>query len=78
MYVWQLCTDVFDYLSLGAIVDNEVLCVHGGLSPNISTLDQIRMIDRKMEVPHDGAMCDLLWSDPDDIQGWGVSPRGAG
>lgn len=54
MYVWQLCTDVFDYLSLGAIVDNEVLCVHGGLSPNISTLDQIRMIDRKMEVPHDG------------------------
>lgn len=78
VYVWQLCTDVFDYLSLGAIVDNEVLCVHGGLSPNISTLDQIRMIDRKMEVPHDGAMCDLLWSDPDDIQGWGVSPRGAG
>ena len=39
---------------------------------------QIRSIDRKQEVPHDGAMCDLLWSDPDEIAGWGSSPRGAG
>lgn len=36
------------------------------------------MIDRKQEVPHDGAMCDLMWSDPEDIEGWGLSPRGAG
>ena len=39
---------------------------------------QIRAIDRKQEVPHDGPMCDLLWSDPDDADGWGLSPRGAG
>lgn len=39
---------------------------------------QIRYLDRKQEVPHDGPMCDLLWSDPDDITGWGLSPRGAG
>ncbi|KNZ56593.1 serine/threonine-protein phosphatase [Puccinia sorghi] len=38
----------------------------------------IKVIDRKQEVPHDGAMCDLLWSDPDEIEGWGLSPRGAG
>ncbi|KAG6028696.1 hypothetical protein E4U41_000611 [Claviceps citrina] len=55
-----------------------VLCVHGGLSPLIDTVDKIRLIDRKQEVPHEGAMCDLLWSDPDDINGWGLSPRGAG
>src|ERR1700761_8572853 len=30
------------------------------------------------EVPHEGPMCDLLWSDPDDRCGWGISPRGAG
>ena len=59
-------------------VEDKIFCVHGGLSPSINTLDQIRVIDRKQEVPHDGAMCDLMWSDPEDIDGWGLSPRGAG
>jgi serine/threonine-protein phosphatase 4 catalytic subunit len=63
--VWRYCTDVFDYLTLSAVVEDRVFCVHGGLSPSITTLDQIRKIDRKQEVPHDGAMCDLLWSDPE-------------
>ncbi|KAJ3132145.1 Serine/threonine-protein phosphatase 4 catalytic subunit [Physocladia obscura] len=76
--VWRYCCDIFDYLSLSAIIDDRIFCVHGGLSPSINTLDQIRVIDRKQEVPHDGAMCDLLWSDPEEIEGWGLSPRGAG
>ncbi|GAN04813.1 Ser/Thr protein phosphatase 4 catalytic subunit [Mucor ambiguus] len=76
--VWRYCCEIFDYLSLSAIIDDKVFCVHGGLSPSINTLDQIRTIDRKQEVPHDGAMCDLLWSDPEEIDGWGYSPRGAG
>ena len=45
---WKYCTEVFDYLPLGAIVDNKVFCVHGGLSPEIKTIDQIRTIDRKI------------------------------
>ena len=76
--VWRYCTDIFDYLSLSALINNSVFAVHGGLSPNINTLDNIRLLDRKKEVPHDGPMCDLLWSDPDEIEGWGISPRGAG
>uniref|UniRef100_A0A2M4CWP4 Serine/threonine-protein phosphatase n=1 Tax=Anopheles darlingi TaxID=43151 RepID=A0A2M4CWP4_ANODA len=76
--VWRYCTEIFDYLSLSAIIDGKIFCVHGGLSPSIQYLDQIRSIDRKQEVPHDGPMCDLLWSDPEDTHGWGVSPRGAG
>ncbi|KAJ3289235.1 Serine/threonine-protein phosphatase 4 catalytic subunit [Borealophlyctis nickersoniae] len=76
--VWRYCCEIFDYLSLSAIIDDKIFCVHGGLSPSITSLDQIRTIDRKQEVPHDGAMCDLLWSDPDEIEGWGLSPRGAG
>jgi len=76
--VWRYCCEIFDYLSLSAIIDDKIFCVHGGLSPTISTIDQIRTIDRKQEVPHMGPMCDLLWSDPDDIQNWGISPRGAG
>eukprot|EP01090_Pellita_catalonica_P020221 TRINITY_DN712_c0_g1_i1.p1 TRINITY_DN712_c0_g1~~TRINITY_DN712_c0_g1_i1.p1 ORF type:complete len:308 (+),score=36.91 TRINITY_DN712_c0_g1_i1:79-1002(+) len=76
--VWKYCTDIFDYLSLSAIIGDKIFCVHGGLSPTIQTLDKIRQINRKMEVPHEGPMCDLLWSDPEEIDGWGVSPRGAG
>lgn len=76
--VWRYCTDIFDYLSLSAVINGSVFAVHGGLSPNIDTLDNIRLLDRKKEVPHDGPMCDLLWSDPDEIEGWNISPRGAG
>lgn len=47
MNVWRYCTDIFDYLSLSAIIDDRIFCVHGGLSPSINTLDQIRIIDRK-------------------------------
>lgn len=97
--VWKFFTDLFDYLPLTALIDNQVshyidtcalepgrgsswckqiFCLHGGLSPSIDTLDHIRAIDRIQEVPHEGPMCDLLWSDPDDRCGWGISPRGAG
>jgi serine/threonine-protein phosphatase 6 catalytic subunit len=75
---WRWCTDVFDYLTLSALIDGEVLCVHGGLSPDVRTLDQIRTIDRLCEIPHEGPFCDMMWSDPEDIETWSVSPRGAG
>ncbi|KAL0591426.1 hypothetical protein ABG067_001458 [Albugo candida] len=75
---WKYCTDVFDYLNLAAVIDGRILCVHGGLSPEIRTLDQIRVIERHQEVPHEGSFCDLMWSDPEEIETWAMSPRGAG
>lgn len=75
---WKYCTDVFDYLNLAAVIDGRVLCVHGGLSPEVRTLDQIRTIERQQEIPHEGSFCDLMWSDPEDIETWAMSPRGAG
>ena len=75
---WRYIMDLFDYLPLSAIIEQKIFCVHGGLSPFISTVDQIRLINRKLEIPHDGAFCDLLWSDPDDIETWNISSRGAG
>ena len=76
------------------IIDGETLCVHGGLSPDIRTLDQIRLLSRAQEIPHEGGFCgrfhcqratpdpdileDLMWSDPDEVENWAVSPRGAG
>eukprot|EP00405_Crypthecodinium_cohnii_P018493 CAMPEP_0206481608 /NCGR_PEP_ID=MMETSP0324_2-20121206/38263_1 /ASSEMBLY_ACC=CAM_ASM_000836 /TAXON_ID=2866 /ORGANISM="Crypthecodinium cohnii, Strain Seligo" /LENGTH=334 /DNA_ID=CAMNT_0053959163 /DNA_START=44 /DNA_END=1046 /DNA_ORIENTATION=- len=75
---WKFCTEIFDYLTLSAIVENSIFCVHGGLSPDVKLLDQIRVINRVQEIPHEGAFGDLVWSDPEDIEGWSVSPRGAG
>lgn len=60
------------------LMDEQILCVHGGLSPDIKTLDQIRTIERNQEIPHKGAFCDLVWSDPEDVDTWAISPRGAG
>ncbi|ODV59382.1 type 2A-related serine/threonine-protein phosphatase SIT4 [Ascoidea rubescens DSM 1968] len=77
--VWKYCCQVFDFLTLAAIIDGRILCIHGGLSPEIRMLDQIRIISRAQEVPHEGGFCDLLWSDPDDsMDNWALSPRGAG
>jgi serine/threonine-protein phosphatase 6 catalytic subunit len=75
---WRHCTDVFDYLTLAALIDGRVLCVHGGLSPDVRTLDQVRTVDRVCEIPHEGPFCDLMWSDPEEVEAWAVSPRGAG
>ena len=75
---WEYFTDLFDYLPLAALVEGKIFCVHGGLSPYISTIDQIRLINRKMEIPREGVFCDLMWSDPDDIETWIISCRGAG
>ena len=77
--VWRHCVQCFDCFGLAALIDEQVLCVHGGLSPDVRTLDQVRAIDRNQEIPHEGAFCDLVWSDPEDIStSWQLSPRGAG
>jgi len=77
--VWIAMTEFFDTLPLSAIINNRIFCPHAGLSPSFDSIDNIRNeIDRFVEPSHDGAMCDILWSDPSDTNGWGVSPRGAG
>jgi len=77
--VWKYCTEVFDLLTLAALIDGRVLCVHAGISPDLKTLDDIRLLNRNQEIPHEGGFCDLMWSDPDStLEGWRISPRGAG
>ena len=54
----------FDNLPLAALVNKAFFCVHGGLSPDVATLEEVRQMERFQEIPREGAMCDLLWSDP--------------
>ena len=76
--LWKTFTDCFNCLPVAAVVDEKILCMHGGLSPDLQQLSQIQRIMRPTDVPDQGLLCDLLWSDPDkDVQGWGENDRGA-
>ena len=54
---YRLTLPIGSHSSCVQIIDGEVLCVHGGLSPDIRTLDQIRVLSRAQEIPHEGAFC---------------------
>eukprot|EP00760_Papus_ankaliazontas_P030472 PhM_4_TR484/c0_g1_i1/m.61084/K15423/PPP4C; serine/threonine-protein phosphatase 4 catalytic subunit len=77
--IWHMCTDVFDCLPLSVVVGEKVFCVHAGLSPDLKHVEDIRTLDRRQEMPREGLMADLMWSDPTDAtEGWACSERGAG
>lgn len=53
-------------MPLAALIGHEILCMHGGISPNLRSLDDIRALQRPLLVPDEGIVCDLLWADPDE------------
>jgi len=75
--VWKMFCDAFNKLPFCASIDDKIFCVHGGLSPNMKSLEQINKIVRPTDVPDTGMLCDFLWADPDkDIAGWAENDRG--
>ena len=75
--LWKQFGDTFNCLPFVAVVEEKIICMHGGLSPSLTKLEQLRNIKRPTEVPDEGLLCDVLWSDPDpDAKGWGESDRG--
>ena len=75
--LWRDFCSLFNYLPISAVIDERILCMHGGLSPDLSHLSQINTIQRPLEVPDSGLMCDLLWADPEEnLTGWHDNERG--
>ena len=73
--LWKTFCDAFNCLPVAAIVDEKILCMHGGLSPEITSMEQVKRIVRPTDVPDTGLLCDLLWADPEkDITGRAVLP----
>ncbi|CCW65528.1 unnamed protein product [Phytomonas sp. EM1] len=76
--LWKRFTDTFNCMPVAAVVGDRILCMHGGLSPELHSLDQIRRILRPTDVADSGLLCDLLWADPaeEGAVGWGENDRG--
>ncbi|CAH8875993.1 unnamed protein product [Trichobilharzia szidati] len=71
--LWKVFIETFNCLPVCAIIENQIFCCHGGLSPEFLTPDlcdlndlkmKIRSLPRPCDVPDAGILCDLLWSDP--------------
>ena len=63
--MWREFCSMFNYLPIAAIIDERILCMHGGLSPEMTSLNSINTVIRPNDVPDEGILCDLLWADPD-------------
>ena len=75
--IWKKFNDLFNIFPITAIIKDKILCMHGGLSPNLLSFDLLKKIVRPTEIPDSGLLCDLLWSDPDEnIEKWGDNERG--
>ena len=78
---WDKVNAAFDYLPYAAVINNMYFCVHGGLSPEVKSIEELMLIDRFKDVPDEGPFSDLAWSDPDEtgaLEGYRPNSRGAG
>ncbi|KOG96140.1 protein-serine/threonine phosphatase [Saccharomyces eubayanus] len=75
--VWKMFVDVFNTLPLAAIIQDKIFCVHGGISPDLHDMKQIERVARPTDIPENGLVTDLLWSDPDaQVSDWSENDRG--
>lgn len=52
--LWKIFTDCFNCLPIAAVIDEKIMCMHGGLSPDLQTMEQIRRVMRPTDVPDTG------------------------
>ena len=64
--IFKKMTTLFNILPITALINDNILCIHGGLSPDLKNIDQLNKILKPTEIPDEGLLCDLVWSDPSD------------
>ena len=75
--IWRSFTDLFNWLPVEAIIDEKILCMYGGLSPELKNNQSIQEISRPTDIQDTGLLCDLLWSDPEkDVLEYDENDRG--
>ncbi|CCK72902.1 protein-serine/threonine phosphatase KNAG_0M00490 [Huiozyma naganishii CBS 8797] len=75
--LWRNFVDVFNCLPIAAVIQDKIFCVHGGISPELNNLKQITNVARPTDIPENGLVTDLLWSDPDQsVANWTENDRG--
>ncbi|EMD36151.1 hypothetical protein CERSUDRAFT_115122 [Gelatoporia subvermispora B] len=62
--IYDACIRSFQTLPVAALIDGKFFCVHGGISPELLTLQDVQNVNRFMEPASHGLLCDLLWADP--------------
>lgn len=63
LLVWNAFVSTFNVLPFSAVIQNKILCLHGGISPLLKKNSQLKHIHRPTDIPWDGLLCDLVWSD---------------
>ena len=77
--IYDAFMDVFSVMPFSAVVDNSIICVHGGIGPKLTNINQLASLERPMADFDAPVVSDLVWSDPSDrVQTYGPSPRGMG
>ena len=57
---------LFNIMPISALINENILCMHGGLSKDLQNIEQINKILRPTDIPNEGLLCDILWSDPNE------------
>ena len=68
--IWKIFIDCFNTMPVAALIEEKILCMHGGISPELNKIKKIMSLNRPTDIPNQGLLCDLLWSDPAEVKGW--------
>jgi serine/threonine-protein phosphatase PP1 catalytic subunit len=77
--LWNQFVNAFNCMPLVALIDDKIMCMHGGISPSMESFKDVENFDRPLDIPSEGLITDLMWNDPDEeATDWTENERGCG